>query len=45
MAYLFEAKGKLLIKSNATDEKLYDVAIENGADDINDIDGGKTEIV
>ena len=45
VAYLFEAKGKLLIKSNATDEKLYDVAIENGADDINDIDGGKTEIV
>ena len=39
MAYLFEAKGKLLVKSDATDEKLYEVAIENGADDINDIDG------
>ena len=45
VAYLFEAKGKLLIKSDATDEKLYEVAIENGADDINDIDGVKTEIV
>ena len=45
VAYLFEAKGKLLINSDATDEKLYDVAIENGADDINDIDVGKTEIV
>ena len=45
VAYLFEAKGKLLIKSDATDEKLYEIAIENGADDINDIDGVKTEIV
>ena len=45
VAYLFEAKGKLLIKSDATDEKLYEVAIENGADDISDIDGVKTEIV
>ena len=45
VAYLFEAKGKLLIKSDATDEKLYEVAIENGADDINDIDGVKTEII
>ena len=45
VAYLFEAKGKLLVKSDTTDEKLYEVAIENGADDINDIDGGKTEIV
>ena len=45
VAYLFEAKGKLLVKSDATDEKLYEVAIENGADDINDIDGDKTEIV
>ena len=45
MAYLFEAKGKLLVKSDATDEKLYEVAIENGANDINDIDGDKTEIV
>lgn len=45
VAYLFEAKGKLLLKSDATDEKLYEVAIENGADDINDIDGDKTEIV
>ena len=45
VAYLFEAKGKLLIKSDATDEKLYEVAIENGANDINDIDGNKTEIV
>ena len=45
VAYLFEAKGKLLVKSDATDEKLYEVAIENGANDINDIDGVKTEIV
>ena len=45
VAYLFEAKGKLLVKSDATDEKLYEVAIENGADDINDIDGVKTEII
>ncbi len=45
VAYLFEAKGKLLINSDASNEKLYDVAIENGADDINDIDVGKTEIV
>ena len=45
VAYLFEAKGKLLVKSDTTDEKLYEVAIENGANDINDIDGNKTEIV
>tara|TARA_B100001996_G_scaffold93361_1_gene69716 strand:- start:961 stop:1701 length:741 start_codon:yes stop_codon:yes gene_type:complete len=45
VAYLFEAKGKLLIKSDAADEKLYEIAIENGANDINDIDGVKTEIV
>ncbi len=45
VAYLFEAKGKLLIKSDSTDEKLYEIAIENGADDIKDIDGIKTEIV
>lgn len=45
VAYLFEAKGKLLVKSDATDEKLYEVAVENGADDINDIDGDKTEII
>ena len=45
VAYLFEAKGKLLIKSDSTDEKLYEVAIENGADDIKDIDGIKAEIV
>jgi len=45
VAYLFEAKGKLLIKSDAANEKLYEIAIENGANDINDIDGVKTEIV
>ena len=45
VAYLFEATGKLLVKSDATDEELYEVAIENGANDINDIDGSKTEIV
>ncbi len=45
VAYLFEAIGKLLVKSDATDEELYEVAIENGANDINDIDGSKTEIV
>jgi len=38
VAYLFEAIGKLLVKSDATDEELYEVAIENGANDINDID-------
>ena len=45
VAYLFEAKGKLLVKSDSTDEKLYEVAIENGADDIKDIEGIKAEIV
>tara|TARA_B100000131_G_scaffold186000_1_gene179046 strand:- start:3235 stop:3975 length:741 start_codon:yes stop_codon:yes gene_type:complete len=45
VAYLFEAIGKLLVKSDAADEELYEVAIENGANDINDIDGSKTEIV
>ena len=33
------------MKSDAADEELYEIAIENGANDINDIDGSKTEIV
>ena len=45
VAYLFQAKGKLLINSDAANEKLYEVAIENGADDINDVSESKTEIV
>ena len=45
VAYLFEAKGKLLIDSDLSDEKLYDIAAENGANDINELDGRKTEIV
>ena len=45
VAYLFEAKGKLLIDSDLSDEKLYDIAAENGANDINELDGSKTEIV
>ena len=28
-----------------SDEKLYDIAAENGANDINELDGSKTEIV
>ena len=45
VAYLFEAKGKILVNSDVTNERLYDLAIEYGANDINDIAEKKTEIV
>ena len=34
-----------MIDSDLSDEKLYEIAAENGANDINEFDGSKTEIV
>ena len=45
VAYLFEAKGKVLVDADLTNEALYDIAAENGADDINELDESKTELV
>ena len=45
VAYLFEAKGKILVDADLSDETLYDIAAENGADDINELDESKTELV
>jgi len=45
VAYLFESFGKILIEGTADDENLYELAIENGAEDLNEIDSGKIEIV
>jgi transcriptional/translational regulatory protein YebC/TACO1 len=45
VAYLFEAKGKILVDADLSNEALYDIAAENGANDINELEEGKTELV
>ena len=42
---MFDSFGKILITGTTDDESLYELAIENGADDLNEIDSGKVEIV
>lgn len=45
VAYLFEAKGKMLVDGSIENEKLYELAIENGAEDIDQVNDDKLEIV
>ena len=37
VAYLFEAKGKLLVNATLDNESLYELVIENGADDLDQV--------
>ena len=45
VAYLFEAKGKMLVDASIENESLYELAIENGAEDIEQVNDAKLEIV
>ena len=45
VAYLFEAKGKLLVNATLDNETLYELVIENGADDLDQVTDEQIEIV
>ncbi len=45
VAYLFEAKGKLLVNATLDNEPLYELVIENGADDLDQVTDEQIEIV
>jgi len=45
VAYLFEAKGKLLVNATSDNESLYELVIENGADDLDQVSDEQIEIV
>lgn len=45
VAYLFEAKGKLLVNAALENESLYELVVENGADDLDQVSDGQIEIV
>ena len=45
VAYLFEAKGKLLVNATLDNESLYELVIENGADDFDQVTDEQIEIV
>ena len=45
VAYLFEAKGKLLVNATLDNELLYELVIENGADDLDQVTDEQIEIV
>ena len=45
VAYLFEAKGKLLVNATLDNESLYELVIENGADDLEQVTDEQIEIV
>ena len=45
VAYLFEAKGKLLVNATLDNESLYELVIENGADDLDQVSDEQIEIV
>ena len=45
VAYLFEAKGKLLVNATLDKESLYELVIENGADDLDQVTDEQIEIV
>ena len=45
VAYLFEAKGKLLVNATLDNESLYELLIENGADDLDQVTDEQIEIV
>lgn len=45
VAYLFEAKGKLLVNATLENESLYELVVENGADDLDQVSNEQIEIV
>ena len=45
VAYLFEAKGKLLVNATLENESLYELVVENGADDLDQVSDEQIEIV
>lgn len=45
VAYLFEAKGKLLVNATLDNEPFYELVIENGADDLDQVTHEQIEIV
>lgn len=45
VAYLFENKGQLIFEPHNNEAKLMDLAIENGADDVNTEDDGSIEVL
>ena len=45
VAYLFEAKGKLLVNATLDNESLYELVVENGADDLDQVSNEQIEIV
>ncbi|MBL6693465.1 MAG: YebC/PmpR family DNA-binding transcriptional regulator [Proteobacteria bacterium] len=45
VAYLFESKGKLLVNSTLENETFYDLVIENGAEDLDQVSDEQIEIV
>ena len=45
VAYMFEAKGKILVSVDSSNDDFYELALEHGATDLVDLDEGKSEIV
>jgi YebC/PmpR family DNA-binding regulatory protein len=45
VAYMFEAKGKILVSADSSNDDFYELALEHGATDLVDLDQGKSEIV
>ena len=45
VAYMFEAKGKILVSADSSNYDFYELALEHGATDLVDLDEGKSEIV
>ena len=44
VAYMFKSIGKIFVNNSSTDEKIYELAIESGAEDILDLGDEKTEL-
>ena len=45
VAYMFEAKGKILVSVDSSNDDFYELALEHGATDLVDLNEGKSEIV
>ena len=45
VAYMFEAKGKILVSADSSNDDFYELALEHGATDLVDLDEGRSEIV
>ena len=45
VAYMFEAKGKILVSADSSNDDFYELALEHGATDLVDLEEGKSEIV